>query len=203
MDSIVILNLPTKFRLLFRRLNFNQQQMILRYISIIVIALCAVHIQAQEINKFEQLGNTLPTPNETRSASGAPGHKYWQQKADYLMDIYLDDKKQLIKGKETITYHNQSPDALTYLWLQLDQNNKLPDADGFLTQTGELDTRVTAGQLNRFERNFDRGYHIEKVMNTQGTPLPFTINKTMMRVDLPQPLMPGKSYSFKIEWWFN
>ncbi len=160
-------------------------------------------ISAQEVNKFEQLSTLLPTPNETRSASGAPGHAYWQQKADYVMDLYLDDLKQVLKGKETITYHNQSPDPLAYLWLQLDQNNKAPGADSYTTQTGKLDTRVTPGQLNRFEQTPDRGFNIVKVTNAAGVPLSYTINKTMMRVDMPQTLAPGASYSFKIEWWYN
>src|SRR5687767_10823595 len=146
-----------------------------RYFIPIFFLFCTGTFVAQEINKFEQLGTLLPTPNETRAASGAPGYKYWQQKADYVMDIHLDDKKQMIRGKETITYHNQSPDQLTYLWLQLDQNNKAPDADGHITQTGKLETRVTAGQLNRMERTADRGYHIEKVTTKSGEALPYTI----------------------------
>lgn len=181
----------------------NRSIMDNRYSFILFFMLCAGTFLGQEVNKFEQLGTLLPTPNETRAASGAPGHAYWQQKADYAMNIHIDDQKQILRGDETITYHNQSPDHLTYLWLQLDQNNQAPDADRFLTQTGTLDTRVTPGQLNRFERTNDRGYHIEKVATTTGTPLSYTINKTMMRIDLPQSLAPGASYSFKINWWFN
>ncbi len=177
--------------------------MILRHLIVAACFLSSFCSFSQEINKFEQLGNLLPTPNTTRSASGAPGREYWQQKADYVMEIRLDDKKQMIRGKETITYHNQSPDDLTYLWLQLDQNQKLQDADGYVTQTGKLEDRVTANQLARMDRTPDRGYHIEKVTTTNGTALPFTINKTMMRVDLPQALASGASYTFKIEWWYN
>lgn len=162
-------------------------------------------ISAQEINTFEQLGTLLPTPNSTRSASGAPGHAYWQQKADYVMDIYLDDSKQILKGKETITYHNQSPDPLTYLWLQLDQNQKDVDSDSYTTQTGSLDTKVTSGQLSRLERGqgLERGFNIVKVTTSNGVALPYTINKTMMRVDLPKTLASGSSYVFTIEWWYN
>ena len=177
--------------------------MMLRHLVTAACILSSLCSFAQEINKFEQLGNLLPTPNSTRAASGAPGREYWQQKADYVMDIRLDDKKQMIRGKETITYHNQSPDVLTYLWLQLDQNQKLQDADGYVTQTGKLEDKVTANQLARMERTPDRGYHIEKVTTANGAALPYTINKTMMRVDLPQALAPGASFTFKIEWWFN
>jgi hypothetical protein len=160
---------------------------------------------AQEINSFEQLGTLLPTPNTTRSASGAPGSAYWQQKADYVMDIHLDDIHQKISGTETITYHNQSPEPLSYLWLQLDQNQQAEGSDSYLTQTSNMDTRVTASQLARMERTTapDRGYHIEKVTDAKGAPLPYTINKTMMRVDLPKPLAPGDTYVFKIQWWYN
>src|SRR5687768_1056066 len=72
--------------------------------------------------KFEQLEQVLPTPNEYRSGSGAPGPRYWQQKADYTISVELNDANQSISGTETITYHNNSPDVLRYLWLQLDQN---------------------------------------------------------------------------------
>ncbi|MBK8831650.1 MAG: M1 family metallopeptidase [Saprospiraceae bacterium] len=160
---------------------------------------------AQQTNKFEQLGTMLPTPNSTRSASGAPGAAYWQQKADYVMEIHLDDNKQKISGKETITYHNQSPDALSYLWLQLDQNQQAEGSDSYSTQTGTIEERVTPNQLARLERGkaVERGFNILTITDAKGVALPFTINKTMMRVDLPKPLAAGASYSFKVSWWYN
>jgi len=173
-------------------------------ISILAACLVMVSlISAQEINKFEQLGTMLPTPNDTRTASGAPGRNYWQQKADYVINIHLDDKIQRISGKETITYHNLSPDPLNYLWLQLDQNQMAEGSDSYSTQTGKLDTRVSANQLSRMQVTPDRGDNIEKVTNAAGQSLPFTINKTMMRVDLPAPIPAGGTYSFKVEWWYN
>jgi hypothetical protein len=178
--------------------------MISTRISLLIACLMIVSmVSAQEINKFEQLGTMLPTPNNTRTASGAPGGAYWQQKADYVMDIHLDDKIQRISGKETITYHNLSPDPLNYLWLQLDQNQIAENSDSYSTQTGKLDARVTANQLSRMQVTPDRGDNVEKVTNAAGQPLPFTINKTMMRVDLPTPIPAGGTYSFKIEWWYN
>jgi len=160
---------------------------------------------AQELNKFEQLGTMLPTPNSTRSASGAPGAAYWQQKADYVMEIQLDDNKQKISGKETITYHNQSPEALSYLWLQLDQNQQAEGSDSYSTQTGSIDERVTPNQLARLERGkaVERGFNILTITDAKGVALPYTINKTMMRVDLPKPLAAGASYAFKVSWWYN
>ena len=183
----------------------------MRILLSLVSSLCFTIIQidssisAQEPNKFEQLGTLLPTPNETRTASGAPGNAYWQQKADYVIDVTLDEPNQKISGKETITYHNQSPDQLTYLWLQLDQNEKAVGADGFTTQTGKLNANVTPTQLARmdFEQVAGFGDHIEKITDAKGNPLPYTINQTMMRVDLPQPLAPGSDYVFKVDWWYN
>ncbi|MEO7524082.1 MAG: M1 family peptidase, partial [Ferruginibacter sp.] len=73
-------------------------------------------------NRFEQLGSILPTPNEYRTASGAPGPKYWQQRCDYDITCELDEPNRRLNGKETITYFNNSPDVLNYLWIQLDEN---------------------------------------------------------------------------------
>jgi hypothetical protein len=171
---------------------------------VIILLTLSGFVKAQDINSFEQLGTILPTPNESRTASGAPGHKYWQQKADYVMNIRLDDKKQMITGKETITYHNLSPDKLSYLWLQLDQNQSKNDADGKIASSGTMENRTSASQLARLESvELDRGFHIEKVTSTTGQALSYTINKTMMRIDLAQPLAPGSSISFKIDWWYN
>ncbi|HZV44438.1 MAG TPA: M1 family metallopeptidase [Saprospiraceae bacterium] len=174
-----------------------------RISALSVFMFIASFATAQEINKFEQLGTLLPTPNDTRTASGAPGHAYWQQKADYNISVHLDDHIQRISGKETITYNNLSPDPLNYLWLQLDQNQIAENSDSYSTQTGKLDTRVTGNQLSRMEITPDRGYNVEKVTTTSGQVLAFTINKTMMRVDLPAPIPAGAKYSFSIEWWYN
>jgi hypothetical protein len=180
----------------------------MRFLFILISLLVLLSVtpaSAQEINNFEQLGTLLPTPNATRSASGAPGKAYWQQKADYVMDIHLDDTQQKITGKAIITYHNQSPDQLNYVWLQLDQNQKAENSDSYTTQTGSLEERVTANQLARMERDqvTDRGYHITKVKDQKGNSLSYTINKTMMRIDLPAPLPQGQSFQYSIEWWYN
>lgn len=174
--------------------------------QVLICTLVIANLQAQTTqNKFEQLGTQLPTPNTYRTASGAPGKDYWQQKADYVMEIRLDDNTQSISGKETITYHNQSPDQLTYLWLQLDQNQKAKDSDTYSTQTSSFDPKqVSANDLKRLEKkDLDRGYHIESVTNEKGQALPYVIQKTMMRIDLPAPLSPGGSYTFSIKWRFN
>ncbi len=158
---------------------------------------------SQEINKFEQIDRLLPTPNTYRTASGAPGHEYWQQKADYQMEIRLDDENQRIHGEESITYHNNSPDVLTYLWLQLDQNRRAKDSDTYKVSTNSLDDRVSTRTLERMENDFDGGFKIEWVRDAQGKALRYTINKTMMRVDLEKPLAPGQHTTFAVKWWYN
>ena len=169
------------------------------------VSACAVSLAQENINlnKFRQLKQELATPNVYRTASGAPGHEYWQQKADYKMNIRLDDKTQRIYGEETITYHNQSPDILKYLWLQLDQNMRAPDSDTYKTMTSGLNQRVSFGQLKRMMYDFDGGFKLDYVQDADGNDLPATINKTMMRVDLPETLQPGESFTFKVKWWYN
>lgn len=154
-------------------------------------------------NKFKQLGQELPTPNVYRAASGAPGHEYWQQQADYKINVELDDDKQRIYGDETITYYNNSPDMLTYLWLQLDQNVRQQNALGDLTATNEIKDRMSPWDLAKLHNDFDGGFKIEKVTTKSGAPLPYTINATMMRIDLPTPLKPGGNVSFSVKWWYN
>jgi hypothetical protein len=154
-------------------------------------------------NSFRQLYQELPTPNVYRTASGAPGHAYYQQKADYEMDIALDDEKQIVSGVETITYHNNSPDALSYLWLQLDQNMRAQGSDRSKIQTGKIDEKVDFNTMKWFSNDFDGGFKLEQVKDTKGKDLPYTVVGTMMRVDLAQPLKPGSSYSFSVKWWYN
>ncbi len=155
-------------------------------------------------NKFRQLYDELATPNQYRTASGAPGSAYYQNQADYKMDIELDDKTQILKGVETITYHNNSPDPLEYLWVQLDQNIRSKDSPALQKDgNGIAPVSQTGGFVNQFlSEPFDGGFNIEEV-SKDGKPLPYTINFTMMRVDMPQVLKPGESFSFKIKWWYQ
>jgi hypothetical protein len=152
--------------------------------------------------KFEQLDYLLPTPNEYRTGSGAPGPRYWQQKADYDIAVELNDDNQTISGKETITYHNNSPETLTYLWLQLDQN--ILARDNLTSKTAVTQVRDSAAAKMLATSldliGFDGGHKIKSVTDATGKPLPYTINYTMMRVDLPQPLRPGEKYVFSVEW---
>jgi hypothetical protein len=156
-------------------------------------------------NKFKQLKDELATPNSYRTASGAPGRDYYQQKVDYVMDIELDDENQKIYGEEEITYTNNSPDDLSYLWVQLDQNIRKKDAPA-LEKNGEGAEpilRVETFVNTFFKEPFDGGFNINWVKDASGTPLKHTINMTMMRVDLPQPLKSGDQFKFSIKWWYN
>ncbi len=154
-------------------------------------------------DKFRQLGPELSTPNTYRTASGAPGHEYWQQRVDYTMNIRLDDAMQRIYGEETITYYNNSPDQLTYLWLQLDQNYLHKDSDSWTAEQDKMAESMSLNDLTDLEPWFDGGFKIDYVQDAGGKDLPHVINKTMMRVDLPQALKPGSTYVFRIKWWYN
>ena len=155
-------------------------------------------------NRFKQLYEEFSTPNTYRSASGAPGPDYYQQRADYKMDITLDDKNARIYGEETITYTNNSPDNLEFLWVQLDQNVRAKDSKSPLRNGSGVNLAYTAGNFAQsfMGEPFDGGFNIEWVKDSRGN-LPYTINQTMMRVDLATPLLSGQSYSFSIKWWYN
>jgi len=154
-------------------------------------------------NKFKQLDTELPTPNVYRTGSGAPGAQYWQQKADYVMKLELDDKTQKLYGDETITYTNNSPDQLEYLWVQLDQNMRAKDSDTYKIQNSSISDKMSLRQLKRLEPTFDGGFKIDHVKGSNGSNMDYTINKTMMRIDLDQNLKPGESLTFSIKWWYN
>src|SRR3954465_15972045 len=144
-------------------------------------------------NKFEQMGTILPTPNEYRTASGAPGPKYWQQRCDYDIKAKLDETALTITGTETVTYYNNSPDVLTYLWLQLDENQHSNINNSGYQQSSSMPDRRTPQAIENAETTKDdNGYgdKISRLTDATGKPLKYLINKTMMRVELPQPLKP-------------
>ncbi|MCW2120259.1 M1 family metallopeptidase [Flavobacterium sp. 7A] len=158
-----------------------------------------------DTNKFSQMYDLLATPNMFRTASGAPGPAYYQQKADYKIDVELDDKMARLMGSETITYTNNSPDTLEYLWVQLDQNHDAKDSESPLAESKEIDQTFPASNFtNTFlKQDLERGFVIEYVKDIKGAPLSYTINHTMMRINLSTPLKAGKSISFSIKWWYN
>ena len=164
-------------------------------------------------DKFRQLDELLPTPNEYRNAAGAPGHAYWQQRADYRIKVTLDEARRAVSGSGTITYHNNSPDTLSYLWVQLDQNMFRADSDNRNIATlpsrdawqarGNDGVKFEALRFQLASRSFDGGIQVQGVTDSGGRKLAHTINKTMMRIDLPQPMKPGSRFSFNVAWSFN
>ena len=182
---------------------------------IIVYAAFTINfITAQNSDKFKQLDQEIATPNLYRTAAGYPGHGYWQNRADYKIDVKLNDNDQSIKGFETITYTNNSPDNLNYLWVQLDQNVRAKDSDSYKISSGgmrsKLDfTSIKPGYVigdkdaNEVLNKFDGGFNIKEVVTIDGGKLDYFINKTMMRIDLRKPLKSGSKMSFSIRWNYN
>jgi Peptidase family M1 domain len=183
-------------------------------LTIIVAALC-LSTSAQNIfnnptsnhgNRFEQLGTILPTPNEYRTASGAPGTKYWQQRCDYNIVCQLDEPNLSLIGSETVTYFNNSPDVLKYIWLQLDENEHSTINNANYQASSTANTAMDMAAIDKMiDKKTDNGLGIKISLLTDalGKKLAYTINKTMMRVDLPMPLKPGQSFIFKCNWTYK
>ena len=174
------------------------------FLSLVMIASSIVYAQKWD-KKFEQLGTTLPTPNTYRTASGSPGPEYWQQKADYDISVELNDNDQSITGEETITYTNNSPNSLEYLWVQLDQNVRAKDSDTPLIQTSSMSESISGKVLQSMANayDYDGGFKIASVTDVSGKALKYMINKTMMRIEPGKNLVTGDSFSFKIKWSYN
>jgi len=174
-------------------------------LALLIVLSAGLFAQSENVNKnpFRQLHTELPTPNVYRNAAGAPGHQYWQQQADYEMEIRLDDGEQKIYGTSKITYHNNSPDVLDYLWIQLDQNVRALDSDTYKIGTSNVNERMSLRGLSRLEPTFDGGFKIDYVKEGSGKAADYTIEKTMMRIDLANALMPGASTEIQLKWWYN
>ena len=189
------------------------------FLSIILVMVVSNHILAQESkqtlatkekghedkNKFRQMYDLLATPNMYRTASGAPGPEYYQQQADYKMDIELDDKNSRLYGVETITYQNNAKESLDYLWLQLDQNIAARTSKTPLVENEHIHESISAAGFSRkyLEEKFDGGFRIDYVKDAKGNPLSYTVNETMMRINLDKPLKHGEKMVFSIKWWYN
>ncbi len=158
-----------------------------------------------DTNKFSQMYDLLATPNMFRTASGAPGPAYYQQQADYKIDIELDDKNSRLSGSEIVTYYNNSPDTLEYLWMQLDQNQAAKNSQTPLAESQRMEQVLPVGNFaNKFlKEELERGFNIESVKDAKGNPLSYTINHTMMRINLVTPMKPGEKFSFAVKWNYN
>lgn len=193
-------------------MNINYK-LIYRSLSIIFwlsLILFSGNLTAQKTsnhgNKFEQIDPFLPTPNEYRSIDGRPGPKYWQQKCDYKISCTLDTDNQRLNGTEVITYTNNSPNTLTYLWLQLDENQHSPDNSNQYFDPSTIKSVMGEADLRSLDPSpevEDYGVNILEVTDLAGKPLDYTINQTMMRVMLPSPLLSGGKFEFKISWYYN
>jgi hypothetical protein len=170
-----------------------------------VPALTTAQHRTTPVDKFAQMEDLLPTPNVYRTASGAPGRNYWQQRADYDIKVELDDANQRLTASETITYFNNSPDVLSYLWVQLDQNLWAKDSENLSTLTAPNFERLPLSTIDNLiaRRDFEGGQRITAVRDAKGVALPYTVVKTMMRIDLPRPLPAGESTVFSIDWNYN
>ncbi len=196
--------------------------------AVVVGATTSEQLQADPIrqtkgdfeDKFRQLDEALPTPNTWRNAAGQPGHEYWQQQVDYRISAELNEVNRHLSATQTIDYQNNSPDTLTYLWLQLDQNifrndsmaERSDDFGGIgrrgpAVQAGDANSpaRLSLDELRRqqFMRDVALGYEIASVENSQGDALQYTIVGTLMRIDLAQPLRSGQSTSVEMAFSFN
>ena len=158
-----------------------------------------------DINKFSQMYAEMATPNMFRTSSGAPGPAYYQQRADYKINLELDDKLSRMYGSETVTYYNNAPESLDYLWVQLDQNIARRDSQTPLidSQTMPQATSVENFTKTYMGKGFDGGFNLEYVKDDKGNGMKYTINNTMMRIDLPKPLKKGEKVVFSIKWWYN
>ncbi|HLO56074.1 MAG TPA: M1 family metallopeptidase [Saprospiraceae bacterium] len=178
----------------------------MKYIIIIlfsVIYLSSLKSQTTDQSPFRQMYDLLPTANTYRTATGAPGHEYYQQRADYDIKVELDDENQKINGEETITFFNNSPDILNYLWLQLDQNIQSKESDTHKINQQSLSDKVDANDITKLNPWFDGGFKLDYVKDINGKDLVYKVNNTMMRIDLPKSLKSGEKYSFKIKYWYN
>ena len=185
------------------------KKMLLRFTVILALPFCGFVMAGEPgsgAQKFAQLEQLLPTPNTYRTASGAPGHEYWQQQADYKISVSLDEENQSIVGSEQITYTNNSPDTLGYLWLQLDQNRF---SEGSLERrsktTDPKKDQISYRRLRQAQSFADNqhGYNDLVVTDKNGNSLPFVVVDTMMRIDLVKALKPGSKIVFNIGWAFN
>ncbi len=157
-------------------------------------------------NKFEQLGTILQSPNAFRTASGAPGFKYWQMRADYDIDATLDEKNLQLIGSEWVSYFNNSPDKLDYIWLQLDENEHDPNSDSNNFDGGKVSPPLNTNEIDGIDRrNKLEGYgvKIDEITDEAGKPLHYFINQTMMRIDLANMLEPSAKVKFKVKWHYK
>ena len=180
------------------------RRILFTFLSVFVIL--TIHAQEKSWEgKFEPIDKLISPPNAFRSASGAPGKAYWQQRADYKIKATLDEKNNTLSGEETITYYNNSPDDLSYLWIQLDQNVNRKENEGFSYTVGNVRNGINTRNMQILTRaiDFPAGYTIKSVKDASGNNLKSLVNNTMMKIQLDTPLKSGTSISFSIAWSYH
>lgn len=185
-----------------------QQRLTLALFQVLVLFLIPGTLGAQQDRSnhgfaFEQLGSALPGPSPYRNMDGTPGPAYWQQRCDYNIECSLEPEKHLLTGKEAIKYHNNSPQTLRYLWLQLDENEHAASNDLHHSHPHKVGNNMDEKAMRMLQvwtEMEDYGHRIKSVKDKLGRPLKYFIDNTVMRVELPQPLAPGQQFDFSIEW---
>ncbi|TBN02358.1 M1 family peptidase [Hyunsoonleella flava] len=177
----------------------------MKYIIAFCLTLFVFNVQSQNQpwkGKFEPIDNLMSPPNSYRTASGAPGKEYWQQRADYNIKATINEKENILSGEETITYYNNSPDDLSYLWIQLEQNVNRKENEDFGTINNSLKDGINTRQMQFLTRaiDFPAGYTIKYIKDNNGKPIKSLVNNTMMKVLLDEPLKSGASLTFSIGW---
>lgn len=175
----------------------------MRILLVLLVFSSILKAQNTDSSPFRQMYDLLPTANNYRTATGAPGHEYYQCRADYNITVELDDNKQRINGEETVTFYNNSPDILTYLWVQLDQNQQSQDSDSHKINPQSIADKEDVNFMSQEKMLFDGGFKLDHVKDIAGKDLKYLVNKTMMKIDLPKPLNKGEKFSFKIKYWYN
>ncbi|NNC51376.1 MAG: M1 family metallopeptidase [Flaviramulus sp.] len=176
---------------------------LLLFLSISLILLPNINAQNQPWQgKFEPIDNLIAPPNTYRTASGAPGRDYWQQRADYKIKAIIDEKNNTLAGEETITYFNNSPDELSYVWMQLEQNVNKKGNEDFGSINNIMKDSITTRKMQFLTRaiDFPAGYSIKYVKDGNGNNLKTLVNNTMMKVKLNSVLKPGESTTLDIAW---
>lgn len=168
------------------------------FITLISLAIAHDPLSGQ----FDSIEELLPTPNRIRTASGRPGEEYWQQQADYQIQVKLDEDKHQITGSETITYHNNSPDSLSYLWLQLDANQLSNLSERERMRSAPHLAKVPVEQMPSIDLRpaYEPQLKIWNLEDQNGIALSSMIDSTLMRITLPEPIPPMSEYSFSMEW---
>ncbi|PQV48361.1 hypothetical protein CLV33_105217 [Jejuia pallidilutea] len=177
----------------------------MKYFFALLFSLLILQTQAQNQpwqGKFEPIDNLLSPPNSYRTASGAPGKDYWQQRADYKIKATINESNNTLTGEETITYYNNSPDDLSYLWIQLEQNVNKKENEDFGSINNSLKNGINTRQMQFLTRaiDFPAGYSIKYIKNSKGKPIKSLVNNTMMKVLLDEPLVAGSAITFSIGW---